>query len=261
MAATSRAVARGAVVEEAPLFPMGNMWLATAAIFAFYICVRLYEGWAGWEYGLDSFDPAFDKYWMRLLYVELVLEFTSLFALVTYMWKTRERDPDSLHPREELRRYCSLYCWWVIYGVGLFWGASFFTEQDGAWHQTVIRDTDFTPSHILEFYMSYPIYVMFGIGSYAYAVTRIPYFNLSRGWSVSYLMLILGPFMIFPNVGLNEWGHTFWFMEELFVAPLHWGFVFFAWFILAMFGVTMQVLPRVRELIGRELSQSEEYVR
>ena len=43
-------------------------------------------------------------------------------------------------------------------------GASFFTEQDGTWHQTVIRDTDFTPSHIIEFYMSYPMYIIVGVG-------------------------------------------------------------------------------------------------
>ncbi|EDZ68295.1 hypothetical protein NOC27_1622, partial [Nitrosococcus oceani AFC27] len=55
--------------------------------------------------------------------------------------------------------------------------------------------------------------------------------------------------------------HTFWFMEELFVAPLHWGFVFFAWFILAVFGVFLQVQPRMKELIGRELQQSEDYAR
>jgi methane/ammonia monooxygenase subunit C len=100
---------------------------------------------------------------------------------------------------------------------------------------------------------------MVGLGSFAYAKTRIPYF--AKGWSVSYLMLVIGPFMIFPNVGLNEWGHTFWFMEELFVAPLHWGFVFFAWFILAMFGVFLQVQPRMRELIGAQLQQSQDYAR
>jgi Ammonia monooxygenase/methane monooxygenase, subunit C len=54
--------------------------------------------------------------------------------------------------------------------------------------------------------------------------------------------------MIFPAVGLNEWGRTFWFMEELFVEPLHWMFVFFGWFSLAVFGVTLQLLGRVVEL-------------
>jgi methane/ammonia monooxygenase subunit C len=37
-------------------------------------------------------------------------------------------------------------------------------------------------------------------------------------------------------------------MEELFVAPLHWGFVFFGWFALAVFGTALQILGRVVEL-------------
>jgi methane/ammonia monooxygenase subunit C len=119
-------------------------------------------------------------------------------------------------------------------------------EQDGTWHQTVIRDTDFTPSHILEFYLSYPIYIIAGWGAFMYARTRIPMF--ANRISVAFLLFFAGPFMIFPNVGLNEWGHTFWFMEELFTAPLHWGFVFFGWFALAVFGVVLQVLGRVIEL-------------
>ena len=50
----------------------------------------------------------------------------------------------------------NLTAWILVYGVAIYWGASYFTEQDGTWHMTVIRDTDFTPSHIIEFYMSYP---------------------------------------------------------------------------------------------------------
>ena len=115
---------------------------------------------------------------------------------------------------------------------------------------TVIRDTDFTPSHIIEFYMSYPIYSVIAVGSFFYARTRIPYF--AQGYSLAFLIVAIGPFMIIPNVGLNEWGHTFWFMEELFVAPLHWGFVFFGWMALGVFGVVLQILGRVHALVGRE---------
>ena len=127
-----------------------------------------------------------------------------------------------------MRRIFNLLSWIFVYGLAIYWGASYFTEQDGTWHMTVIRDTDFTPSHIIEFYMAYPIYIIMGIGSFMYARTRLPTFAC-KGWSVAFVMLFVGPFMIFPNVELNEWGHTFWFMEELFVAPLHWGFVFFGW--------------------------------
>ena len=42
--------------------------------------------------------------------------------------------------------------WLTAYAVAIYWGASFFTEQDGTWHMTVIRDTDFTPSHIIDVY-------------------------------------------------------------------------------------------------------------
>src|SRR5437879_12194461 len=58
--------------------------------------------------------------------------------------------------------------------------------------------------------------------------------------------------MILPNVGLNEWGHAFWFVDELFAAPLHWGFVILGW--CGLFGgtggVAAQVVARVCNLCG-----------
>lgn len=259
MLANSRAVVQGVTQEKATadLFAWRGMFGAIAGLCTLYFCVRWYEGVYGWKYGLDAFTEEFQTYWMNLLYAELVIESLVATGLVAYLIKTRDRNIDAVAPREELRRYCTLYMWFVVYGVALFWGASFFTEQDGTWHQTVVRDTDFTPSHIIAFYMSYPIYVITGLGSFVYAKTRLPQF--AHSWSLPYLMLVCGPFMILPNVGLNEWGHTFWFMEELFVAPLHWGFVFFAWFILAIFGVFLQIQKRMRELIGQQLQQSRAY--
>ena len=62
--------------------------------------------------------------------------------------------------------------------------------------------------------------------------------------------------MILPNVGLNEWGHTFWFMEELFVAPLHYGFVFFGWLALAIAGVLLQVFASFGNLIGNTICEA-----
>ena len=51
----------------------------------------------------------------------------------------------------------------------------------------------------------------------------------AKNIAVAFPLFFAGPFMIFPNVGLNEWGHTFWFMGELFTPPLQRGFVFFGW--------------------------------
>ena len=250
-----------AAVVERPLFNGKQLILSVLLMCSWYVGVRLYEQVFGWYAGLDSFAPEFTTYWMTLLYVQEPVELVIFIGVIGWMWKTRDRDIASLQPREEMRRIFNLLSWIFVYGLAIYWGASYFTEQDGTWHMTVIRDTDFTPSHIIEFYMAYPIYIIMGIGSFMYARTRLPTFAC-KGWSVAFVMLFVGPFMIFPNVGLNEWGHTFWFMEELFVAPLHWGFVFFGWFSLAVFGVSLQILGRVAELckgyedlLGLELAE------
>jgi len=53
---------------------------------------------------------------------------------------------------------------------------------------------------------------------------------------------------------LNEWGHTFWFMEELFVAPLHYGFVFFGWAALAVMGVVNTEVMAITKLLKKDLA-------
>ena len=67
-------------------------------------------------------------------------------------------------------------------------------------------------------------------------------------------LAVIGPFMILPNVGLNEWGHTFWFMEELFVAPLHYGFVFFGWSALGVLGVLNIEIAALAKLLKKDLA-------
>jgi methane/ammonia monooxygenase subunit C len=183
-----------------------------------------------------------------------VAEIVVASTLWGYIWKTRDRNLAALHPREELRRNITHVVWLFAYAWAIYWGASYFTEQDGTWHQTIVRDTDFTPSHIIEFYLSYPIYIITGGASFLYAKTRLPFW--SEGLSLPYLIAVTGPFMILPNVGLNEWGHTFWFMEELFVAPLHYGFVIFGWLALAIMGVLLQVFASFSNLIGKELCEA-----
>ena len=249
MSSTTSAAA-GAAAEVESVVDLRGMWIGLALLNTFYLIVRIYEQIYGWRAGLDSFAPEFQTYWMSILWTEIPLELVSGLGLAGYLWKTRDRNVDAVSPREEMRRLVVLVQWLVVYGIAIYWGASFFTEQDGTWHMTVIRDTDFTPSHIIEFYMSYPIYSILAVGCFFHAKTRIPYF--SKGYSLAYLIVSIGPFMIIPNVGLNEWGHTFWFMEELFVAPLHWGFVFFGWMALGVFGVVLQILMRIHALIGKE---------
>ncbi|CAN2534706.1 MAG TPA: bacterial ammonia monooxygenase, subunit AmoC [Methylosinus sp.] len=251
MSLTTETAGRAGVADDVDaIVNMKPFWIGAAALCTFYLIVRIYEQIFGWRAGLDSFAPEFQTYWLSILWTEIPLELVAGLGLAGYLWKTRTRDMSAVTPRQELRAVVDNLKWLTIYAIAIYWGASFFTEQDGTWHMTVIRDTDFTPSHIIEFYMSYPIYSIMAVGAFFHAKTRIPYF--SKGYSLPYLIVAVGPFMIIPNVGLNEWGHTFWFMEELFVAPLHWGFVFFGWMALGVFGVVLQLLMRIKALLGED---------
>ena len=111
----------------------------------------------------------------------------------------------------------------------------------------IIRDTSFTPSHIPLFYGSFPMYIIMGVSMYIYASTRLPIYN--KATSFPLVMVIAGPIMSLPNVGLNEWGHAFWFMEELFSAPLHWGFVVLAWAGLFQGGLAVQIISRYSNMV------------
>ena len=139
-----------------------------------------------------------------------------------------------------------LIAWFMMYTFSFLWIASFFGEGDATWHQTVIRDTALTPSHIVVFYACVPMYIVFGVSSLLYATTRIPAF--ARGYSLPLIMAVLGPGLILPNLGFNEWGHAFWMTEEIFSHPLHWGFPILGWTGLALGGLFIQVIGRMAEL-------------
>jgi methane/ammonia monooxygenase subunit C len=244
---------------EQKIIDLKFMWIAVMAICALYVGARTYEDIFGWSTGMDSHSVEFEIHWMMLLYVMIPLELITFIALITYLWATRDVDVANIGPREELRRTFNLFGWIVLYGVAFAWGTSFFTEQDAAWHSVAMRDSAFTPANIMRFYVSYPVYIIIAIGGFMYAQTRLPVFA-RKGPSLAHLLLIVGPFMILPSAAFSEWGATYWYMEELFVAPLHWTFVFFGWFALAVFGLSLQILERIQELcagdeefsVGRE---------
>lgn len=232
--------------EAQRLFSFSGITKFLIGALVFYAFVYWYEQTFAFSKGLDYFSKDFQIYWASWLKTELVLEVVIASLLWGWIWKTRDRALDRITPQVELSRYFGNLVWLMAYTFTLYF-AAWFTEQDGAWHQTVIRDTDFTPSHIIEFYMSYPIYIIIGVGAYLHARTRIPQF--AKAHSLPYIFLVGLPLMILVNVGLNEFGHTAWIMEELFVAPLHWGFVTLSTGGLALLGVLCQMAPRVNELL------------
>jgi methane/ammonia monooxygenase subunit C len=240
-AAASRKAEGGAWYLNPRNYLIGIFTVLAIALFSIW-----YQQTFAHKYGMDSHDPVFDIYWMRYLYIELVVEAIAAVSIWGYLWLSKEKTLEGLAPKEEMKRYFYFVMWLGVYTFATYWAASYFAEQDGAWHQVVIRDTSFTPSHIIIFYETFPLYIILGVASWLYAYTRLPLF--SKGISVALTMAVVGPFMIMPNVGLNEWGHAFWFMEELFTAPLHWGFVVLGWSALGLGGVLLQIMFRLSQL-------------
>jgi len=220
-----------------------------ALLTAIYIGLRMYQGAHAVATGLDSTLPEYAIYWMRLFYGEVAALLTFTAGTWTYLWMTRDRDLDSLSPKEELRRYFALTMWISIYTFAVYWAGSYFAEQDNSWHQVVIRDTPFTANHIVVFYFCFPMYILLGGSAWLYARTRLP-LN-AKETSLPLTLAVFGPFMILVSVGFNEWGHTFWFREEFFAAPIHWGFVIGGWFALGVGGILLQAVMRMSELLDR----------
>jgi methane/ammonia monooxygenase subunit C len=220
---------------------------AFAVLTVIYMGFRIYQGVFAISTGLDSTEPVFEIYWMRLLYVELVIVALVASGFWGYLWFTRDKNLDKLEPKEEIRRYLTLTMWISVYTFAVYWAGSYFAEQDNSWHQVAIRDTPFTANHIIEFYFNFPLYIILGGCAWLYARTRLPLY--AKGISLPLTLAVVGPFMILVSVGFNEWGHTFWFREEFFAAPIHWGFVIGVWFALGVGGILLQGVTRLIELL------------
>ncbi|MBE9539294.1 MAG: methane monooxygenase/ammonia monooxygenase subunit C [Proteobacteria bacterium] len=234
--------------EVSSFFSARGAVIGVASVLALAVLARWYQGWASWDYGTESTSPEFSFYWMNLFYAQLILAATAFVAGIAYMWFTRDKDLTKITSKVELRRYSTFISMLVVYAFAFVFAGSFFAEQDAAWHQVVMRDTSFTPSHIVLFYGFFPLFIILGFTTYTYAMTRLPLY--AKGVSIPLVLGTLGPMMVLPNVGYNEWGHAFWFMEEYFTAPLHWGFVVFGWSIMGLGGILVQLMSRISILMS-----------
>lgn len=218
-------------------------------IAAVYSVSRFYLHQYAYAVGLDYFEPEFAAYWMPVLYANVAAGAAGLIGVCAYLWLTRDRAIEQLTPAVELQRYFRLIAWLTGYTFVVLLTGSIGGEADAAWHQVVIRDTDFTPTHIILFYLLVPALIIFGVGSFLYASTRLPEFR--NRFLLSLCVAIGGPILIMPNVGFNEWGHTFFYAEELFAAPIHWGFAFLGLALLGLGGVVIHIVARTRQLVDK----------
>jgi methane/ammonia monooxygenase subunit C len=222
------------------------MIAGVAALTVFYVSLRLYQQKFAWSMGLDSTSPEFKTYWMNLQYALWAFEMLLAAGLWSYVWFTRPNDLDRLEPKEEMRRLGVEVAIIAVYVFAVFWAASFFAEQDAVWHQTVVRDTSFTPNHIVLFYTTFQVYIVLGVTAYLYARTRLPRFAARH--SIPFIIAVAGPFMLLPVVGYNEWMHSYFILEERFTAPVHYGFVIFAWTGFGLGGLLLQICDYLYEL-------------
>jgi len=251
MSSTAPAIESPVLVEKESAEENGVCWGAyfkvIGGIALVYIAVRIYMHQFAFSKGLDYFEPEFATYWMSMFWFQAAL-CTSIFCgVVVYLWVTRERSPETVSPEVELSRYFKFIAWLLAYTAVVLILGPLAGESDAAWHQVVIRDTDFTPTHISLFYLGFPALIIFGVGSFLYAKTRLP-MHAKRSL-VPLGIAIGGPILVLPTVGLNEWGHTFFYAEEIFGAPIHYGFAALGLALLALGGVVVHLLLRMKTLI------------
>jgi methane/ammonia monooxygenase subunit C len=211
----------------------------------FFVLYRSYINYHAFTVGLDYFEQEFHTFYMTLLYAQLAIISTAGALLLLYIWFTRPKEC-TMTPVEELSIYQMIFGIFAASGVFAVIILGIYTEADAAWHQVTVRDTDFTPTHIALFYMAIPIGLAAMVAGGLWIHTRMPDFR--NRVSVPLLILISAPILIMPNLGFNEWGHTFFYAEELFAAPIHWGFVVLGWGLFGMTGFLIQCIARVKVL-------------
>ena len=215
--------------------------VATVALGAY----RWYMETTAFTVGLDYFEPEFELYWMNMLYAQaIILPLIGIIGL-PYLWFTRPTTEEvhAMAPSDELSRYMLIFGVLSIASFLVVCILGVWTEADAAWHQVTVRDTDFTPTHIQLFYGVIPILAIFVVLALVWIHTRMP--DYQGRVSVPLCIVAAAPLLIMPNLGYNEWGHTFFYAEELFAAPVHYGFVILGWGLFAIAGFVLECVKRV----------------
>lgn len=247
---------RGRMDAESALGPTDLMggWKTLFVGCALLLAANLFL-WI-WDYnfaftaGLNSASRAFTLHYRTLFWGELLTN--GVFAGLWYGWLIRTGRPlvgKTPEPAEEVRRIAVL---WGIIGatsLSLYIEASFWPNWDGAWHQTMVRDTALTPTHIPMFYFFFPLSVVLALGAYLYGRYRIPaVYAPEKGFPWSFFLLIAAAVLEFMQVAFNEWGHSLWMSEEFFSVPFHWPFVAYGWLASGMFAVWGETILRLFQI-------------
>ena len=243
--------------DGTPKAPISFGILLMAIILPLMGLYRWYMEATAFTVGLDYFEPEFQTYWMSWFYGQLTLFALVGAATIPWLWFTRPTREEvlAMPARDELSVYILIFTMMGMLGVLVPSIFGIWVEADAAWHQVTIRDTDFTPTHIQLFYGVLPAGAVALVIGIFWLHTRMP--NYVGRVSVPLIVIASAPLLIMPNLGYNEWGHTFFYAEELFAAPVHWGFVVLGWGLFAVTGFFLECFNRILTLTKVENQRNE----
>lgn len=217
------------------------------------LSIRLWQEAWWFPVGMDATTPEFATYWLGLLYLEFgILAVVGFLGWMAYrkpcqVCEVQRREHHRILAQHELSHIGKLWATVVVAAMFGF-GVSYFAEQDASWHQIVVRDTAFTPSHIPLFFFTFPmLIIMTGLSSW-YAYKRLHYLYVGengKGLPISYLLFPAGAWLLLANVSFNELGHSSWITEELFVQPYHFPFAWATYFFFAGFALLFVTVPHI----------------
>lgn len=247
------------------------------ALLVFYAVLTLIViGFTAWSFtwwwaGFDKTLPAFHTYWLRLWQAEILADF--VIAAVWWGWLIRSgralAKQAVVTTAEKVWRTAVFWGYIGLTSAWLWFMAGYWPNWDGAWHQTLVRDTALTPPHITMFYFAFPMGIVITVATYLYGITRLPeVYGLRKGVHWAFLLLIGASILETMQVAFNEFGHAWAVVEEIFAIWYHWPFVTYGWLaggIFALWGETILHLYRIEkehaESLGQEPGQiPERYV-
>ena len=222
------------------------------------LAIRIFQQFTAWKTGIDASSRDFTYTYRVLFWAELIGSTAGTLAWWGYLVRKGRRLVNvEVSHAEEVRR---IAVFWGLIGttsVILYIMASFWPNQDGSWHQTAVRDTALTPSHIPMFYLFFPLGITITVGTYLYGRYWLPkVYGAANGFPWSFLLLISASVTEMAQVAMNEWGHSLWITEEIFAVPFHWPFVWYGWLAAGIFALWAESLVRLLG-IEKEIEDAE----
>jgi methane/ammonia monooxygenase subunit C len=229
-----------------------------SAFLLLAIAIRIFQQFTAWKTGIDASSRDFTYTYRVLFWAELLGSTIGTLAWWGYLVRKGRRLVNrEISHAEEVRR---IAVFWGLIGttsVILYIMASFWPNQDGSWHQTAVRDTALTPSHIPMFYLFFPLGITITVGTYLYGRYWLPkVYGAANGFPGSFFLLISASVTEMAQVAMNEWGHSLWITEEIFAVPFHWPFVWYGWLAAGIFALWAESLVRLLG-IEKEIEDAE----